>query len=328
MAAMTSGFRIGRILGDGEHVEPDERTLLRHDVLDHDALVRIAGAIAGLQHVAVVADGDAQIAVGERLDVFRRIDVPDVRPDLAEHVGHEGEILRRLGIRVLAEIAQDRPGHVRGRIEHADSALRDTRCDRRIEHEPPAVERRIRHERLDHLGVVADAVGAPGVDHPVRIAGVVQGHLRHQFRVQVVQVRQPGLVQRQVDARLDLPLEVGRRGYDHVEAAVARQQLGLERLVGVEIGDVDLDSRLFLEVRERVRRKIIGPDVEIQHLCGIRPGGAFRLFPGRLMVAAAGQDQGASDQGCGRPKNAHHQTLLPLWTRSAPRPKALAKIES
>jgi hypothetical protein len=122
---------------------------------------------------------------------------------------------------------------------------------------------------LDHFFVVADAVGAPHVDHAVCVAGIVLGDARHQLGVHVLEIGELRFVERQVDARLDLPLEVRGRGHDHVETARAGEQLGLEGFVGVEIGDVDLDARLFLEVRQRVRREVIGPDVEVQNLAGI-----------------------------------------------------------
>ena len=255
-----------RILGDRQHVEPQDGALLGHDVFDLDALVRVAGTVARLQDVAVVADGDAEIAVGERLDVFRGIDVADVRADLEERVLGGGRVLGLLRVRIAPEIAQHHAHHLGRRVEHADPALGDLRGHRGIEHQPPAVERGIRHELLHHFLVVADAVGAPHVDHAVRVAGIVQGDALHQLGIHVLEIGELRLVERQVDARLDLPLEVGGGRHDHVEAARAGEELGLEGLVGVEIGGVDLDAGLLFEVRQGVRGEVVGPDVKVEDL--------------------------------------------------------------
>jgi hypothetical protein len=170
---------------------------------------------------------------------------------LEQHGLGRRQILGFLRVRILAQVVEHRAHHLRRRIEHADAALGDLRGHRRIEHQAPAVERRIRHQLLDHLLVVADAVGAPHVDDAVSIVRIVLRHLGHELRIHVLEVRQLRLVERQIDAGLDLTLEIGGRGHDDVEAAAAREQLGLQRLVGIEIGDVHLDAGLLLEVGER-----------------------------------------------------------------------------
>jgi hypothetical protein len=106
----------------------------------------------------------------------------------------------------------------------------------------------------------------------VSIVGVVHGDLRHELRVHVLEIRQLRLVEGEIHARLDLPLEIRCRGHHDVVSAAAREQLGLQGFVGVEVGDVHLDARLLLEIRQGVGREIIGPDVEIQDLAAV--GGA------------------------------------------------------
>jgi hypothetical protein len=70
-------------------------------------------------------------------------------------------------------------------------------------------------------------------------------HLGHELRIHVLEVRQLRLIQGQIDAGFDLSLEIGGRGHDDVEAAAARQQLGLQGFIGVEVGDVHLDAVCF-----------------------------------------------------------------------------------
>ena len=191
---------------------------------------------------------------------------------------------------------------------------------RRIEHQAPAVERRIRHQRLDHLFVVADAVGAPHVDHAVGIArDRACATLRHELRIHVLQVRQLRFVERQIDAGLDLPLEVRGGGHHDVEAAAAREQLGLQRFVGVEVGDVHLDAGLLLEIRQGVRRQVVGPDVEIEDLAGAGgPGRGAGIGAGRrLSAAASAQGQRAPKRQNRHPTNAEHHTLPLVFARAS-----------
>lgn len=190
------------------------------------------------------------------------------------------------------------------------------RGHRWVEHQPPGVERRVGHERLDHLLVVADAVGPPRVDHAVRIVGVVQGHPGHELRVHVLEIRQLRFVERQIDAGLDLALEIRGRRHDDVESAVAREQTGLQRFIGVEVGDMHLDAGLFLEIRQGVGRQIVRPDVQVQHPAGA--GGAGRLGRGisaagsllgpRFAATTGTHQKRASKRKNRRPTKTEHQT--------------------
>jgi hypothetical protein len=58
-----------------------------------------------------------------------------------------GQVLGLLRIRILAEVAEHHAHHFGRGIEHADAALRHLRGHGRIEHQAPAVERRIRQQR-------------------------------------------------------------------------------------------------------------------------------------------------------------------------------------
>jgi hypothetical protein len=67
---------VRRIDRDRHLVEPHQRAFLRDDVFDDlDAVVGLGGAVARLQHVAGPADRQADVAVGQRVDVFRRVEL-------------------------------------------------------------------------------------------------------------------------------------------------------------------------------------------------------------------------------------------------------------
>ena len=105
----------------------------------------------------------------------------------------------------------------------------------------------------------------------------------HQCRVEIGEIWELFLVEGQVGAAANLPLKVGRRRNDDIEAAISRQHPSFQRLVGVEIRDVDLDAGEFFERRNGVGAQIIGPDVEVENL---------------FVVLVAGLDSLRPNQGC------------------------------
>ena len=94
-----------------------------------------------------------------------------------------------LAVRVLAQVGQRDADHLARRVEHRDAAVLELGGLLRIEHEVPAVDRRVRVDRLDLALVVADAGGAPHVVHRVLVARVVQGDALEDLGIEVAPVR-------------------------------------------------------------------------------------------------------------------------------------------
>ena len=100
--------------GMAKLVEPHLRASLRDRVADLDAAVGLGGALLRLLHVAGPADDQADLARGERVEIFRRVELADVRPDLNQQLGGLVEIGLRRGVRIEAEIMQRRRHDVVG----------------------------------------------------------------------------------------------------------------------------------------------------------------------------------------------------------------------
>jgi hypothetical protein len=134
------------------------------------------------------------------------------------------------------------------------------------------------------------------------------------MRVEIVPVRQQGLVKRTVDTRLDLATEEVSGGADHVVARIAGHHLGLERLIGV-IGIVDdLDARARLEILDGALGDVIGPVVDVQHF-GLGPGTVGAV---RAPFARGEQCEQRDTDGCGglhpRPgARAHLYSFTMMW---------------
>ncbi|MNY48681.1 hypothetical protein D3C86_1840330 [compost metagenome] len=60
-----------RVARDGQHVEPEVAALAGHHVRQLDAVARLFGTADGLEHIPRIAEGDADIAVGQVGDVAR-----------------------------------------------------------------------------------------------------------------------------------------------------------------------------------------------------------------------------------------------------------------
>ena len=105
--------------GIDEAVEPHQRALARDDVADLDAVLGFLGAVLGLDHVARIAHRHADVAVGERVDVFGGVELLDVAADAEQGIARPVQILDALRIRVEAEIGQ----HAGEEILGAESSM-------------------------------------------------------------------------------------------------------------------------------------------------------------------------------------------------------------
>ena len=211
------------------------------------------------------------------------------------------------GIRVAPEIVQrGRQDIVRG-IQHVDAAFLEFGQPCRVEHEAPAVDCRIGPENLAGLfHIEADADRAPHVIDGILVAGIVGGEALGDRRPDIDEVRQLRLVELLEHPGLDLSLEeIGGR-HHHVVTGFAGQQLGLQRIVGIEGVVADPDSGLPGEIFEHARRDIVRPIVDVYETLGLRhraPGkggdrretryrqyaGRCASFPSVIPVAAGRQ---------------------------------------
>ena len=291
-------LRMRCVLRDQVAVEPDDRPFLRDDVLDLVARLVLLGAVTGLEQVAVVPDGEADFAIRQVGNHALGIGITDVRPQRHEGIGGRFQVFGRLAVRVFAQSGQRHAVHLGRGVEHGDATLLEVLHHVRVEDQLPAVDGRVFHRLVDLLDVVANARGAPHVQHRVVVVRIVHGEAGLDVRIHVLQVRQLALVELLVDAGLDLAL-VGRgRGHHDVVARIARGELRFDLFVAAVVGDGDLDAGLLFEVRDGVFGEVVVPDEEVQDLLfsgGLR-GGAIRWCI--LLLAARRQCGGdrESDQ--------------------------------
>ena len=139
------------VLRDREIVEPQLRALLRDRVADLDAVLRLRRALLRLLDVAGKADHEADLAGGQRVEIFRRMELAHGRPDLHHQIGGLLQIGLLGGVRIEAEIVQRRRQDVVGGIEHVDAAVLELGEVLRLEDDVPAVD----------LAVGAEAARAP-----------------------------------------------------------------------------------------------------------------------------------------------------------------------
>ena len=177
----------------------------------------------------------------------------------------------RIGIE--AEIFQRRRQDVVGGIEQINAAGLELGEVLRLEDDVPAVDLGVGPENFAHLlDVVADPGGAPHVVDRVQVAGIVGGEPLRDLRPKIDQVRQLALVELLKDPGLDLALEEKAGRHHHVIAGLAGQQLGLQRIVGIEGVVAHLDAGLLGEILDHGRLDIVRPIVDVDDL-SLRAGG-------------------------------------------------------
>ena len=249
--------------------------MLRDRVLDVDLAGGLGAAVARLEDVTGIAEGQADVPAGQRVDVLRRMELADVGSYRLHHVGRLGEILRLLRIGIEAEIPQRGRQHVAGTVEQHDAAILELRDDGRIEDHAQRIDRRVGQALPDLGNVVADARGAPHPRHGMGVAWIVLGQRRHDLGIEVLPVLQLRLVEGQEDVGLELAHEEGRgRRHDDIVARPAGAQLGVEDLVGIVGRVVDLDAGVPGEVLDLVFGDVVRPVVDVDGALGGKgPGG-------------------------------------------------------
>ena len=166
------------------------------------------------------------------------------------------------GIRVQPQISHGEQQRIRSRVEHGHAAIGEFRHDFRLEYHVQAVDRRVRHARLDHVDVVRKAVDGVQVGHGVRVPGIVNGLDRKHSRIEILPVRQLGRVQRNIDSGFDFPPEVFGGCNDHIVAGVAGQKPRVHGFLGIVNVVGHFDSGLLLELRDGVVTDEIGPVID------------------------------------------------------------------
>ena len=112
-----------RVLGYSQYIKPKNRAFLRYAVLDFGALIGILRAVPRLHDITVVRYRHAQVPFGERIDILRRIDAADIRPDFQKHRFAFSQIFGFLRVRILAQITEDCAHHFCRRVEYANAAF-------------------------------------------------------------------------------------------------------------------------------------------------------------------------------------------------------------
>ena len=202
---------------------------------------------------------------------------------LVTQVGGLFELGLLRGVRVEPEIVQGRRQDVVGGVQHVDAAVLEPGELFRLEHDVPvghrSVDRPVDLEDVAGLlDVVADARRAPHVIDGVLIARIVDREPLADLRPDIVEVRELRLVELLEHAGLDLALEeIGRR-HHHVVARFAGEELGFQRLVGVEGVVADLDAGCLAEGLDHGRLNIVRPVVDVDDplLPGLRAAGRHR----------------------------------------------------
>ena len=73
-----------RVLRHRQRVHRHERAFSRDQVIDVDPVICLAGAVARLESIAGPGDGKTDVAVRQRIDIFRGVEFLDVAPHAAD----------------------------------------------------------------------------------------------------------------------------------------------------------------------------------------------------------------------------------------------------
>ncbi|MNM75791.1 hypothetical protein D3C81_875870 [compost metagenome] len=170
---------------------------------------------------------------------------------------------------------------LRRRVEHGDATGLELLHVLGLEHQVPAVHRRLLTQRGLDLGrVEADQHRAVHIGHTVLVTRVVAVEELEQYRVLMAPVGQLALVQFLKDTRLDLGIEKLVRRHHQIVARVAGEQLGFQGFVGVEGVPGDFDAGLRGKILGHGWQDIVRPVVHPQlSYFGMHGAGQQRQCP-------------------------------------------------
>ena len=286
-------FRVGR---DGHDIDDRLRALTGKEHLNGHPALSLGRPVARLDQIAAIAVRHADIAVGEVVDIGRRVEISDEGPDLLDQCRRPVEVGALLGRRIDTEIGEGRRKYLVGIVEQRYSAGGELLRPGGIENQRPAAGWRAGRRRRHPGDIIPDAGAGDHVGHGMRIAGVGRGQRLQDRRGEVFPVRQEGAVELAIDARFHLAGDKGRnRGKDNVVPGPAGHQLGFENLVGIVNVVIDLDAGLGGKAGQRILGDIVGPVIDVE--------GFFLGGP----CGTGNRHQRREDDTCGKP--AHRATL-------------------
>ena len=123
----------------------------------------------------------------------------------------------------------------------------------------------------------------------VLIAGVIDGQPLGNVGPDVSQIFEFALVQLLKNAGLYLSFKEIGGGHDDIVAGFSREQLGLERLVGIKCVVLDLDASFAGEIFNDLWIYVVGPIVDVYNTRALRNGLCCKKARGEHNHAPSGE---------------------------------------
>ena len=132
-------------------VEPDQRALHRNAKQHIERLLGLGGAGGGHAGVAGVGQRQADLALGQVVDMLAAADVAQVRLQLGEQLLRGLEVSGGDAVGILAQVVQRDRNHLLRRVQYGDAAVFQLAGVLRLEQQIQAVQRHTRQTLLDRL---------------------------------------------------------------------------------------------------------------------------------------------------------------------------------
>ena len=284
--------RIGhvvRVFRNHERVNPNTHAGFGCEYLNGVFAACFLRTAFGNVQIAAVADGHAQIAVGQAVDIARRAEAFHVAAHLFEQGVGGFQIGGVVAVRVFAHVFQHQRILLGGAVEEADAAAFQFGGVLRVEDQIPFVggHRRVAQGFGYLFGVDGQRVDAPEIRHGVFVARIDLAHQFQQFGVDIVVVRDLAFVDGAVRAGFNLAADVGNGWGDQVEARFAGQHFGFQHFVAVIEGLVDFDAGVFGEGFDGGGRDIVRPNIKVQFAGGFLIAGCAVVRIGSSLHAGS-----------------------------------------